>query len=175
VPDAVIDSTGAASVRAERLNHGNGRVYVIRFSASDGRGGQCEGSVSVCVPTTGTTRRAWTTAEVQLAGSLPKDCGKDDEGHGDHHVGDDAVSAFTLTPGPVTGKTLNLQLRCQRRARSQSVCSTWRAAGCHAAERISGGGAHQLSFNASGLERGMYFYRLQARSVAVTRSVLIRK
>ena len=35
-PDAVIQ-TGAASVRAERAGHGNGRVYRITFTADDGQ------------------------------------------------------------------------------------------------------------------------------------------
>ena len=39
-----------AQVRAERLGSGNGRVYEISFTASDGRGGESEGSVTVCVP-----------------------------------------------------------------------------------------------------------------------------
>ncbi|MEO7860178.1 MAG: hypothetical protein ABIU05_06990 [Nitrospirales bacterium] len=48
-PDAVIQA-GSASVRAERLNSGNGRVYQISFSADDGKGGSCNGAVKVGVP-----------------------------------------------------------------------------------------------------------------------------
>jgi hypothetical protein len=48
-PDAVIVN-GTAQVRAERSGTGNGRVYVISFTATDGRGGSCNGSVVVCVP-----------------------------------------------------------------------------------------------------------------------------
>ena len=47
--DAVL-TNGAAQVRAERSGTGNGRVYVISFTANDGRGGYCNGSVMVCVP-----------------------------------------------------------------------------------------------------------------------------
>ncbi len=39
-----------ATVRAERNGAGDGRVYHVGFVADDGRGGQCRGSVSVCVP-----------------------------------------------------------------------------------------------------------------------------
>jgi hypothetical protein len=39
-----------ARVRAERAGLGNGRVYEIHFRAADGNGGECEGSVRVCVP-----------------------------------------------------------------------------------------------------------------------------
>lgn len=48
-PDAMIKD-GKAWVRAERSGNGNGRVYVISFTASDGRGGSSQGSVVVTVP-----------------------------------------------------------------------------------------------------------------------------
>ena len=52
-PDARVEG-GPIAVRAERAGTasapGNGRVYVIRFTASDGHGGTCAGAVSVCVP-----------------------------------------------------------------------------------------------------------------------------
>lgn len=48
-PDAVIVA-GSASVRAERLGSGNGRVYQLAFKADDGQGGTCTGDVEVGVP-----------------------------------------------------------------------------------------------------------------------------
>lgn len=48
-PDAVIQA-GSASVRAERLGSGNGRVYEITFKTDDGQGGFCTGAVKVSVP-----------------------------------------------------------------------------------------------------------------------------
>ena len=48
-PDAVIQGSQAL-VRAERWGGGNGRVYQINFSANDGQGGGCSGSVKVTVP-----------------------------------------------------------------------------------------------------------------------------
>ena len=39
-----------AYVLAERAGGGNGRVYTIYFTATDGRGGSCSGSVKVSVP-----------------------------------------------------------------------------------------------------------------------------
>jgi hypothetical protein len=48
-PDAVAqDST--VLIRCERSGLGNGRVYVIGFTADDGEGGTCSGNVTVCVP-----------------------------------------------------------------------------------------------------------------------------
>jgi hypothetical protein len=41
---------GTAFVRAERSGNGNGRVYHIGFTASDGSGGSCTGTVLVAVP-----------------------------------------------------------------------------------------------------------------------------
>lgn len=48
-PDGSITGS-AVFVRAEREGNGDGRVYNISFTATDGKGGQCSGSVSVCVP-----------------------------------------------------------------------------------------------------------------------------
>jgi hypothetical protein len=42
--------TSTAQVRSERSGLGDGRVYVIRFTARDNRGGSCSGAVSVGVP-----------------------------------------------------------------------------------------------------------------------------
>src|SRR5438132_8024004 len=39
-----------ATLRAERNGEGDGRVYHVGFLADDGRGGQCRGTVTVCVP-----------------------------------------------------------------------------------------------------------------------------
>jgi hypothetical protein len=49
-PDAVGVGSETALVRAERTGLGDGRVYHIGFRADDSHGGQCEGTVTVCVP-----------------------------------------------------------------------------------------------------------------------------
>src|SRR5882762_7139917 len=49
-PDGKGVGTSSASVRAERSGTGDGRVYHVSFTASDGKGGQCTGSVRICVP-----------------------------------------------------------------------------------------------------------------------------
>ncbi|MFO0875713.1 MAG: PKD domain-containing protein [Phycisphaerales bacterium] len=48
-PDAVIQGS-TVLLRAERSGIGDGRVYRINFTASDGVGGVCSGYVTVCVP-----------------------------------------------------------------------------------------------------------------------------
>ncbi len=49
-PDGAGVGTDTAEVRAERSGKGDGRVYEISFTADDGNGGTCEGSVNVGVP-----------------------------------------------------------------------------------------------------------------------------
>ena len=49
-PDGYGVGTAQVSLRAERSGSGNGRVYPIAFTASDGKGGTCEGAVTVGVP-----------------------------------------------------------------------------------------------------------------------------
>jgi Bacterial Ig domain len=49
-PDGTGVGTSTAQVRAERLGTGDGRVYHIGFTASDGDGGTCSGTVRVAVP-----------------------------------------------------------------------------------------------------------------------------
>jgi len=53
-PDGRGMGTDTAEVRAERSGTkkvpGNGRVYHIAFTAADGNGGTCSGTVKVCVP-----------------------------------------------------------------------------------------------------------------------------
>ncbi len=54
-PDGDGIGTSTAQVRAERTASplsGNGWVYTIYFTASDGKGESCQGSVTVCVPRT---------------------------------------------------------------------------------------------------------------------------
>jgi len=48
-PDAVIQRN-TVLLRAERSGTGNGRVYQVNFTANDGQGGVCTGSVKVGVP-----------------------------------------------------------------------------------------------------------------------------
>lgn len=49
-PDALGVGTSVAQLRAERDAKGDGRVYHVAFTASDGKGGSCQGSVKVGVP-----------------------------------------------------------------------------------------------------------------------------
>lgn len=48
-PDAIF-SESMVSLRSERSGSGDGRVYSVKFSATDDKGGECSGSVTVSVP-----------------------------------------------------------------------------------------------------------------------------
>ena len=49
-PDAIDRGDGDVRIRAERSALGDGRVYRIAFTASDGRGASCAGTATVAVP-----------------------------------------------------------------------------------------------------------------------------
>jgi hypothetical protein len=49
-PDSPSVRRQPLALRAARAEGGNGRVYVVAFSADDGHGGTCIGSFEVCVP-----------------------------------------------------------------------------------------------------------------------------
>ncbi len=49
-PDAVGVGTDTVRIRAERFGKGDGRVYHLDFTADDGKGGFCSGTVTVCAP-----------------------------------------------------------------------------------------------------------------------------
>ena len=48
-PDAAVSGNDIL-LRAERSGNGNGRVYVVHFTATNGDGAQCSGTVKVAVP-----------------------------------------------------------------------------------------------------------------------------
>jgi hypothetical protein len=49
-PDWEFDGDDTATLRAERSGKSGERVYTIEYTADDGQGGICEGSVEVRVP-----------------------------------------------------------------------------------------------------------------------------
>jgi cysteine-rich repeat protein len=49
-PDGDGVATATAHLRAEREDGGDGRVYHVAFTATDGSGQSCSGEVTVCVP-----------------------------------------------------------------------------------------------------------------------------
>jgi len=51
-PDAAINTleSGSGAIRLERSGQGNGRVYEVSFTATDGRGASCRGTATMCIP-----------------------------------------------------------------------------------------------------------------------------
>jgi len=165
-PDARIEN-GAASVRAERAGTsgapGNGRVYAIAFTASDGRGGECSGSVTVCVP---------------------RDQGQRvciDDGQKYNSLGP-CGSGSTLTP-EIAEVGLSVQAGSGTQAAfefslpqaTQVDLSVFDVAGRRLATVVNGtltAGVHQGAWDMSGAPRGLYFVRLRAGAESLTRVVV---
>jgi hypothetical protein len=49
-PDGTGEGTATALLRAERSGGGTGRVYVVEFTADDGKGGSTTGTITITVP-----------------------------------------------------------------------------------------------------------------------------
>jgi uncharacterized delta-60 repeat protein len=166
---AVIDPSGGVRLRAERSGRGNGRVYTISFTASDGQGGASGGSVQVCVPHD--RLRLACVADRQTFNSLGPCPGR---GHG-RRLGADGVPAdLTLTAATRSGPTLTLEYALPEA--SDVSIAVYDIAGRRVVtlERTrQGPGAHTVAWNTLGVARGMYFWRLQAGARRVTKSVLV--
>jgi len=166
-PDAVIVD-GRVRLRAERMGSGNGRTYVIHFTAYGAQGGSCDGAVTVvvphdaraksqsvaddgqkfdaiglCIPTAPATYDGATGLEISAAyadGST---------GTLDYSLPD--AAAVTVTLFDVSGRRVATLLQESQQA-----------------------GTHRLEWSTAGIERGMYFYRLQAGAASVGKPVLVR-
>ena len=164
-PDAVIDAQGRVALRAERAGKGDGRVYTIWFTAHDERGESCDGSVQVCVPHD--RRHSACVAHGQDFNSL----GPCPGGHGHDH------NAAQISLGVAAGAG-SLTLEYSLLAASDVSIEVYDIAGRRVATVERGmrdAGDHAASWDARGVSRGMYFYRLRAGSATVTRSVLVLK
>jgi hypothetical protein len=73
--------TPNAFVRAERSGLGDGRVYRLDFTADDGQGGTCTGSVAVCVPHDRSRSRTQCVDGGALFDST-SECARKPHGHG---------------------------------------------------------------------------------------------
>jgi hypothetical protein len=163
-PDALIVD-GQGSVRAERTGvpsiPGNGRVYAVNFTASDGRGGECRGTVRVCVP--------------------------HDQGH--PTCIDDGQRYSSTGPctnaGELKAETVNLKVGAVSATEAQFTLSLPNDAQVDVAvfdlsgrrlATIENGpltsGIYERTWNMDGVPSGMYFVRMRANDAVLTRSVL---
>ena len=174
--DAVIAAEGGLSVRAERSGNGNGRVYVVSFTATDSHGAAREGKVAVCVPPSEGAK-----GSNHRGGSAD---GCVDDGQSFNSLGCSSQRAFlgagatadqpslTVELGHGPSRTLAFTL-----AEASDVrIALYDVAGRRVAQLFSGAqekGAHRLGWNADHLRRGIYFCRLEAGRLVLTRPILV--
>lgn len=163
-PDGMIEE-GLAYVRAERAGGGNGRVYVVSFTASDGDA-SCDGSVRVFVPH---DRKVAAVDDGQTTNSMGE-C---------FTPGGRGIAGMKPTAGldvGVTDRTVNVQYSVP--AAGNVSLGLYDVTGRRVAtitEGERGTGEHQTSWNVGHLSPGVYFCRLRVGSETATRTVLIRR
>jgi hypothetical protein len=155
-------------VRAERTGTpgipGNGRVYAIRYSATDNRGGSCTGTVYVCVPHDRGSHSACID-DGQSYNSLGP-C------HPDAMVGGE-INEVGLAVGEVTGTHAALEFSLPQD--TQVEVGVFDVAGRRLATVEHGplaAGVYQRSWDMSGATKGLYFVRLRAGAVTLTKTVV---
>jgi hypothetical protein len=174
-PDAKVERDGSLWLRAERNGHGNGRVYVISFMAVGSKGDTCYGSVSVCVPRNFAPRCHNNCVDdgqkYNSFGPCPSRGHEDRKSSIATSVLPDHVSLSAVTAaGSVRTIVFSLPVAGDVRL------SLFDVAGRHVATLVSGmqdAGVHRLDWSSTRVERGMYFARLQANGVTITKSVLV--
>ena len=156
--------TATAKVRAARNGKGNGRTYTISFTASDGQGGESQGTVEV---------------------SVPHDQGKNTSvaGSPSRSIENDVVmeanpTEYTLAnayPNPFNPST-TISYELPEPTRVQ--LSVFDMLGREVAVLVDGekaAGRHAVRFNAEGLTSGIYVYRIHAGTFTQTRKFTLMK
>lgn len=163
-PDAQI-SGSQASVRAERTGTpgipGNGRVYTIHFTADDGNGGSCNGSVTVCVPH---DQGDPTCVDDGQRYDSTGPCGSGGV------LGPEAVS---LRVGSVSGNAAQISFALP--AETFVDISVFDVSGRRLATLEKGvltSGVYDRTWNMGGVSNGLYFVRLKAGDATLTKTVL---
>ena len=178
-PDAVIDAAGGVSLRSERLAHGNGRVYVVTFTATDAAGSECTGAVRVCVLREHDGRPGRHAGEAVAAcvddGQRFNSLGPCPPRRHDGTYSAASDSGVTLSSGASGGpNTLEYSLRVA----SDVQIALFDVTGRRVATLFEGfqsAGSHRLNWNAARLEQGIYFCRVRAGSIVQSKSVLVLK
>ena len=152
-------------LRRERLEHGNGRVYAISFTATDPAGGAGSGTVHVCVPAKEHRRTCFDDGQtVNSLGPCPRRSASREQ------VG---VDALALTPRTSTGSEMTLEFAVAEE--SDVVVAVYDVSGRRLATLTSSrqaAGRHEVTWNTSGVPSGVYFVRLRAGAVTLTKTVV---
>jgi len=166
--DAIIDPSGTVQLRAERSGRGNGRVYTIWFSASDGQGGSCDGSVQVCVPH-------------DRGNSVCVDDGQKFNSVGsclEKRLHGESAPLAAVSLSPMTRNGNAATFRYSLPAAGHVLVAVFDVVGRRVAtleNATRSAGPHEVAWDTSGMPHGMYFCRLQAGAATVTRSLLISR
>jgi len=175
-PDAVISPDGGVAARAERSGEGNGRVYVISFTATDVHGSTSDGNVTVCVPLHEGSRDSEHRAVMDgciddgqnynsLSPCPPQEADRDAATTAE-------PASLSTQPGRGPSRIIDYTLP----EASEVRIGLYDLAGRRVAELYSGvqeKGTHQLTWSADHLQRGIYFCRLEAGRVVLSKAVLV--
>jgi hypothetical protein len=164
-PDAQIVD-GQASIRAERTGTpgvpGNGRVYAINFTADDGNGGECHGTVYACVPHD--QGQPTCIDDGQRYNSLANDCRSGNEL---------AAESVSLSVSQVSESQAELSFTLPVDSHVDVAVfdvTGRRLATIEDAQLTSG--VYQRSWNMAGVARGLYFVRMHVGATTLTQRVL---
>ena len=157
---------GGIQLRAERGSQANGRVYEISFTATDGRGGSCSGTVTVCVP------------KSQSPHIPCVDSGQDFDSFGPCGIVRAASGSLTLGLSANVINRDHVMLGYELPADAEVDLAVFDVTGRRVAVLESShqsSGAHEVSWDARHLARGVYYVRLEAQGTQVVkRLVLVR-
>jgi hypothetical protein len=165
-PDAAITGS-TAQLRAERSANGDGRIYLVSFTADDGLGGVSTGRVAVMVPHDQGKKSCTDTG---LIYNSLESCSAALQGR----AGDAASTAVRTIASAGSGATLEYSLA----AEAEMQLAVYDVMGRRVAVVESGArsaGTHRATWNASGLPSGMYFAVLRAGDHVVRTPVILLK
>jgi hypothetical protein len=165
-PDAQLQGS-TVDLRAERTGNpkvpGDGRVYVVHFTASDGQGGSCSGTVNVCVPHD-QGEHHYCVDTGQLFNSL--DCDPS------LNATEDAGNTWTISDESLRRGEVEIQYGLK--ATGTVDIAIFDILGRRVLTLESGvreSGTHSLVWNTRGVANGMYFARMTTANKTVTRAV----
>jgi PKD repeat protein len=172
-PDARFDGD-QLELRAERSGGGNGRVYEISFTATDGEGGSCSGTVTVCVPhdqgngddcvDSGQTEDSFECGSARADGTPPGAPAFVERGGVQLGAASIASDLFVLDYSLPADGQVHLDIFDVTGRRVATLERSHQSKG-----------AHQVSWNARQLARGVYYARLQAAGVSLSKALLLMR
>jgi hypothetical protein len=168
-PDAAIVD-GAAWLRWERAGNGNGRVYMISFTARDGKGGESRGSVQACVPHDRGRGQDACVDDGQRYDAIAA-CAPENDGA----AGGGGIST-SLRVTPRTPGTMQLDYALPRAGNVE--LGVYDVAGRRVARWLREGqpaGDHVLEWRAAGLRPGVYFVMLRLDRELLARTAVFAR